>query len=122
MIKAQMAKGFSVEDASWAERLIKLLNEFRDIDPEFTPTQMLVFIQVGLNKNITQRELAEKTKLSTSTVSRICALLTDRGLGKRKGFDLISYVDAGDDFRLKRQGLTPKGARLFERVRKHMEA
>ncbi|MFL9502414.1 MarR family transcriptional regulator [Rhodopseudomonas palustris] len=109
-----------IEDAGWIERLALILDSFRDINPDITANQILVLLHIGGNPGITQRELAQRTGLKDGTISRICALMSERGHQDRAGFSIIEIRPVPGDFRSKGQYLVGRGIKLYERVRSLM--
>lgn len=115
-------KTLKVEDMKWASRLLSILDEFRKVNPNITANQIITFINIALNEGISQRDLETKTGLHNATVSRICAILSDRGLKTRNrtAMDLIRIVPAEDDYRMGAQVLSPKGKLVFNSLRSRM--
>ncbi|MCD0415735.1 MarR family winged helix-turn-helix transcriptional regulator [Rubrivivax sp. JA1024] len=110
------------EDAGWIERLALILDAFREINPDITANQILVLLQIGGNPGITQRELADRTGLKDGTISRICALMSERGHQDRPGLSIIEIRPVPGDFRSRGQYLVDRGNKLYERVRSLMIA
>ncbi|MFT4278191.1 MAG: helix-turn-helix domain-containing protein [Rhodopseudomonas sp.] len=108
------------EDAGWIERLALILDAFREINPDITANQILVLLQIGGNPGITQRELADRTGLKDGTISRICALMSERGHQDRPGLSIIEIRPVPGDFRSRGQYLVDRGNKLYERVRSLM--
>jgi hypothetical protein len=61
------------------KKLTLIVNEFRKINPDITANQMLVLLHAGAKPGIMQKELSAATDLADGTISRICALKSDRG-------------------------------------------
>jgi hypothetical protein len=61
------------------KKLTLIVNEFRKIGPDITANQMLVLLHAGAKPGIMQKELSAATDLADGTISRICALMSDRG-------------------------------------------
>jgi hypothetical protein len=61
------------------KKLTLIVNEFRKINPDITANQMLVLLHAGAKPGIMQKELSAATDLADGTISRICALMSDRG-------------------------------------------
>lgn len=112
----------NIEDAVWIERLALVLDAFRDINPDITANQILVLLQIGGHPGITQRELAQRTGLKDGTISRICALMSERGHQGRSGLSVIEIRPVPGDFRAKGQYLVARGNKLYQRVRSLMMA
>jgi DNA-binding MarR family transcriptional regulator len=107
----------NIADADWIDRLIRVLEEFRQVHQDITANQIVTFLHVALRPDVTQRELAEATGLNDGTISRIVAILSDRGLGERKGADVITIAFKPGDYRMRVQNLSSSGARLLQRIR-----
>lgn len=107
-------------NAEWAERLALIIDEFRKINQDITANQILVLLRIGERPGITQSELAELTRLKGGTISRICALMSDRGYQGREGLDVIDIRPVPGDYRSKGQFLANDGKRLYTSVRKLM--
>jgi DNA-binding MarR family transcriptional regulator len=112
----------NVEDQEWVERLALILDEFRKINQDITANQMLVLLNIGLRPGLTQKELSKVVSLGDSTISRICALLSDRGHQGRVGLGIIDIHEKPGDWRLRGQTLKGNGKRLYASVRAHMTA
>lgn len=115
-------KSFRVEDADWINTLIRVMDEFRRVSQNITANQIVTFLTVAKEPNITQRELAKRTGLNDGTISRIIAILSDRGLGEQKGADIVSIGFLPGDYRTRAQNLSPQGRRLLDSVRDKMKA
>ncbi|QLH72018.1 MarR family transcriptional regulator [Rhodopseudomonas palustris] len=110
----------TTEDAGWLERLSLILDAFREIHPEITANQILVLLQIGGKPGITQRELSDRTGLKDGTISRICALMSERGHQDRAGLSIVDIRGVPGDYRLKGQYLVGRGNDLYARVQSLM--
>ncbi|UYO51422.1 MarR family winged helix-turn-helix transcriptional regulator [Rhodopseudomonas palustris] len=81
---------------------------------------MLVLLHIGHKPGITQRELAEAVQVKDGTISRICALMSERGHQGRDGLNVVSIEPVPGDFRSKGQRLVGNGRRLYASIRKLM--
>ncbi len=104
-----------VEDVAWTQKVIDVLDEFRKVNQNVTANQIILFLNIAREEGISQSELENKTGLHNATVSRICAILSDRGLPKRSqdALDLIRIVPGDNDYRSKAQVLSHKGKLIF---------
>lgn len=120
---ATKGKPLKVEDVEWATKLIDALDEFRKVNQNITANQIITFLNIALQEGISQSELEEKTGLHNATVSRICAILSDRGLKARsqEALDLIRIIPGEEDFRTKAQVLSHKGRLIFNGLRSIMK-
>jgi DNA-binding MarR family transcriptional regulator len=110
----------NIEDAEWVERLCQVIDEFRKVNQDITANQMLIMLRAGERPGITQRELCKLTQLSDGTVSRICAVLSERGHQSRKGLGVLSIHPLPGEYRAKGQTLTSTGNRIFNTIRTFM--
>lgn len=110
----------SIEDAKWVETLTLIINEFRKISPDITANQMLVLLHAGAKPGITQKELSKATDLADGTISRICALMSDRGHQGREGLNVLSIDPIPGDFRSKGQKLIGAGKKMYASIRNLM--
>lgn len=105
----------------WMTRLIGAIDDFRDASQNITGNQMVILLMIARKPLLTQAEIVKATGLSDATVSRICAVLSDRGLGTQKGCDLIEIRNIPGDYRIRGQILTHKGRRLIDKLREAMK-
>jgi len=119
--KVHMTKSqANIEDADWVERLALVIDEFRKINQDMTANQMLVLLRIGERPGITQKELSQLTQLPDGTVSRICALLSDRGHQTRRGLNAIRIHEVPGDYRVRGSTLFGNGQRLYASIRNLM--
>jgi DNA-binding MarR family transcriptional regulator len=110
----------SIEDAKWVETLTLIINEFRKISSDITANQMLVLLHAGAKPGITQKELSKVTDIADGTISRICALMSDRGHQGRDGLNVLSIDPVPGDFRSKGQKLIGAGKKMYASIKAHM--
>lgn len=91
-----------------------MLDLFRSVNQDITANHIVAFLTIAARPGITQRELREATGLGEGTVSRLVAVLSDRGVRGREGLGLVEIKLAHGDYRMRHQYLSPKGKRLFE--------
>ena len=94
---------------------LKLLRELQKIDPEF-PLQYAVALSViSLNEGLSISALAQETKLSLSTVSRIVGALSST---RQKGepYGLVHVKISPHERRRKEIYLTTKGNLFIESI------
>ena len=116
-----MTKSINIEDAGWVGKLVEAIEEFRKINPDTTLNQFLTFLTIGLEPGIPQRDLCERFGLRDGSMSRICAVLSERGNRGQEGLQLIEIRPVPGDYRLTGQFLSAKGRRVFDGVRKVMK-
>jgi DNA-binding MarR family transcriptional regulator len=113
----------NVDDLGWTDKLIRVIEEFRKVNQNITGNQILAFLLIAQRENITQKELEKETGLSNGTISRICAIMSDRGLPKRDTtpMNLIRIGNETGDFRISTQSLAPNGKRVLNGLRAIMK-
>lgn len=94
------------------DRLLGILSHFRAIDPEFPLQYAICLIEIAARPALSLTNLAEKTGLALSTVSRICGALSDyRPNGAPYG--LIRMEVAKEERRRRELHVTDAGAALL---------
>lgn len=88
-------------------RLARQLRQTADSD--LSPTQASVLATVSASGPMALGELAELERVASPTITKVIALLHDKGL--------VHKVTDPDDRRFVRVSLTPEGAALLERTR-----
>ena len=113
----------NLEDLEWTAKLIRVVEEFRKISQAITANQILAFMLIAQRGGITQKELEKETGLSNGTISRICAIMSDRGLKARNApaMDLVRVSNSPDDYRVSIQTLAPNGKRVLNGLRSIMK-
>lgn len=120
MIRQAEGPRHEAEDAEWASKLIGTLEAFRTLHTDITASQIITILQVGMNPGVTQRRIGQLTGVRDGTVSRILAVVSDRGLRGRPGLGVVSIEPAPDNHRERNQYLTPKGRALWTNLRRIM--
>lgn len=100
----------------WVGKTIAVLDLFRSINQDMTANQIVALLTIAIRPGVTQRELIKATGLGEGTVSRLMAVLSDRGVRGREGLGLIKIEMAAGDYRVRKQSLSAKGERLFGAV------
>ena len=77
---------------------------------------MLVLLHAGAKPGITQKELSSACGVADGTISRICALMSDRGHQGREGLNVLSIDPIPGDYRSKGQKLIGAGKKMYGRV------
>lgn len=112
---------YEIDDRHKLRRIHRTLLLFQGLHFEMPLQQQMALIWVALNPGGTQRELARDLGVSTSSISRVIAQLSDVGLKYRKGYNLVSLDIDPNDRRIRRLHLTPKGDTFFRRVLSEFE-
>lgn len=99
------------------QKIQNTLQELGTVDPEFPLSWASVFIDVALNEGCSLKDIAERTGISMSVMSRtIGALSSYRRMGKPYGLVVVKM--AKDDRRRKELFLSAKGKKLIESLKK----
>lgn len=103
------------------ERLIALLAEFRRIDPEFPMQYAICLLEIANDEGLSLTELADRTNMALSTVSRVVGALSDyRSNGQP--YELISMRISPEERRRKELHLSDKGKKLITSLEKVISA
>ncbi len=98
-------------------KLQNILQELVKIDPEFPLQWVCVFLEISMDEGCSLKDVAEKTGISMSVMSRtIGALSNYRRMGKPYGLVLVKM--AKDDRRRKELYLSARGKKLVESLKK----
>src|SRR5688572_443395 len=99
------------------DKLQGILEDLTGIDPEFPIQWALVFTRIAQEEGSSLKDIAEKTGISMSVMSRtIGALSNARRMGKPYGLVIVRH--ARDDRRRKELFLSPRGKKLAEVIKK----
>lgn len=105
------------DDAAWLDSLIDLLQEFRKLHSDATLNQVISFLAVAREENITQTEVLAILDMKTSGQSRIISLLSKHGDRNVAGWDVIRQDENPLDRRQKLLSLTGKGRLILGTIR-----
>lgn len=104
----QTAKTKAQISTDQSQLFLDLLQQLERVDPEFPLHYSICLTYIAMNEGISLTQLAEKTGLALSTVSRIVGALSDyRQNGQAYG--LIEVLVAPTERRRKEMYLTTKG-------------
>lgn len=99
------------------KKLQGILQELTAIDAEFPLQWVLVFLEIASEEGVSLKDVAERTGISMSVMSRtIGALSNARRMGKPYGLVIVKL--AKDDRRRKELFLSAKGKKLIEKLDK----
>ncbi|MGE4313272.1 MAG: winged helix-turn-helix transcriptional regulator [Pseudobdellovibrionaceae bacterium] len=102
-------------------RLIAALGEFRRIDAEFPMQYAICLLEIARNEGLSLTELAERTNMALSTVSRVVGALSDyRSNGQP--FELITMQISAEERRRKELYLSDRGKKLISALEKVISA
>lgn len=99
-------------------RLRDAVEVFRDLDKEIGCQTVALFLQVALNPGITIGALIPNARLVQSSVSRNLTALRERGSVRGAKFGLVRVEENPENRREKLVGLTLKGIRLGEALKR----
>lgn len=102
------------------QALCRVLGRLRDLHIDMTVQQALVFMYVAGHPGTTQAAIMRDLGLGDSLVSRAIGLLTDIGLRRVRGLELVDQARLPDDRRTCVLTLTPKGRRLMDDIRRDL--
>lgn len=97
-----------------------VLDEFKDAFPHANCSQLQVFIKVALNPGITIGEMQKTMGLPPTATARFISILFEKSRGKTG----MGFVETRPDYidgRVKHLHLTPKGERVWARLKGIME-
>lgn len=101
------------------ERFVSLMKSLQEIDPEFPLQYSICLAEIAMNEGLSLTQLAQKTDLSLSTISRIVGALSDYRKNNRP-YGLVKLIVSKSERRRKELYLTPKGAALIENISENM--
>jgi DNA-binding MarR family transcriptional regulator len=107
-----------VSDAS-IRKLLAVLEQFRELDPEMPSQTISAFLTIALNPGFTVREVEHALGLSVSASSRNVAILSPRSVVRGReqpGLGLVEYRLDPEDARRKEIHLTKDGRRKLEAI------
>lgn len=96
-----------------------LLQVWQRIDGEFPLQYMLCLIEIAADEGLSLSDLATRTRMPLSTVSRIVGALSDHR-PKGKSYGLIRVDISATERRRKELSLTPKGRALVGELQNNL--
>ena len=102
-------------------RALKVIEEFRKIDPEMPIQQASAFMYIVTHEGCTMKAVAEHLGMSQAASSRNVAALSEWHRLKRPGAGLVTSEADPYEMRRKVITLTPKGKRVAETLSNIME-
>lgn len=102
-----------------AKALVNVIHEMRDIAPKATMNTLLCFIGVAIKPGVTVGDVQRMIGLEPTATARSLAILFKRVRGE-PGFDLIEQKPDDRDARVKHLHLSPKGNRVWEKMKGHL--
>ncbi|MAM34011.1 MAG: MarR family transcriptional regulator [Micavibrio sp.] len=104
-----------VKNPTQLETFLNLIKIFRRIDSEFPIQYMLCLVEIAKTEGISLTELAERTQMSLSTVSRVVGALSNYR-SNNQPYKLVSMKVSKTERRRKELSLTPKGQKLIKEL------
>lgn len=95
--------------------LLSLLRELQKIDPEFPLQYAVCLAEISQNEGLSLTDLAGRTNLALSTISRIVGALANNRQ-KGKPFGLVRVVVSETERRRKELYLTARGRAVIEKL------
>lgn len=99
--------------------VIELLQFLRRIDPEFPIQYALCLGEIARHEGLSVTELAQRTGITLSTVSRIVSALSSN---RSRYGGLINVRFCREESRRKELSLTPQGRNLIRHITGHFDA
>ena len=97
------------------QRLIRVIDVLRTLDPELPVQHAAAFLAVSSNEGMSQARLAREVSFSRSSADRFCARFSQKGWPEgRPGLGLIEVLTGPEDARLRPMHLTPKGRHVVK--------
>lgn len=97
--------------------LMRILEEFRKLDPDLPIQYALSFLTLASNEGLSLGELATRLGIAQSSASRNVAALSEWHSFGKPGLDLVEAKEDPRERRRKLVTLTPKGHALVETLR-----
>ena len=96
--------------------LIRVLEEFRTLDPDLPIQYALSFLTLAQNEGLSMGELAQRLAIAQSSASRNIAALSDWHSFGKPGLGLVEAREDPRERRRKLVSLTPKGHAFRHRL------
>src|ERR1700735_1350075 len=97
--------------------VIRVLEEFRRLDPDMPIQYALSFLTIAQNEGLSMGDLAQRLGIAQSSASRNIAALSKWHSFGKAGHDLVAALQDPSDRRRKIVSLTPRGHRLVAALR-----
>jgi DNA-binding MarR family transcriptional regulator len=94
---------------------LKLLRELQKIDPEFPIQYAMCLAEISRHEGLSLSELAHKTHMPLSTVSRVIGALSD-ARQRGKPYHLAKVTICATERRRKNLSLTTKGKAVMQSI------
>ena len=94
----------------------RLIETFRELDPEMQAQIMLVFLTIGRHSATSQRDLQLELNMTDGSTSRAVAYWSELRFDKKPGQNMIERYEDPRDRRYKMVRLNAKGRRFYEKL------
>lgn len=112
-------KGKNMSSSREIRTALRVLEEFKKLDPDITLPSMLAFLYYveSDGKAGNQFEMEKRLNMSTATASRATSHWLDFKRPKVPGLDMLTSIPDPQDRRYRMITLNQKGAKFVERIR-----
>ncbi|MAQ71343.1 MAG: MarR family transcriptional regulator [Alphaproteobacteria bacterium] len=110
-------KNGQVKNPTQLDTFVNVIDIFRNIDSEFPIQYMLCLAEIARTEGVSLTELAERTQMSLSTVSRVVGALSNYR-SNNQPYKLVSMQVSKTERRRKELSLTAKGHSLINKLNK----
>jgi DNA-binding MarR family transcriptional regulator len=95
---------------------LKLLRELQKIDPEFPLQYAVCLAEIAMNEGLSMTDLARRTAMALSTVSRIVGALSKHRQSGAPPYGLVQVKICPSERRRKELFLTARGRAIIESI------
>jgi DNA-binding MarR family transcriptional regulator len=96
--------------------LVHIQQTFREMNEAITPQQIEILFEIASQPGLTQQELANRTGMALSSISRNLMALGEWNRSGKPGLSLVETADDPAERRRQIAFLTPKGRSLVRRI------
>ncbi len=104
-----------------ARRLLKIIEEFRKLDPDMQMPMAATFLLVALNDGISRTEVMGRLGVAGSTATRNLMGLMQQGRLGRPGHGLVDQEVNPEERRWRMHSLSPKGRAVLRAMLEHLD-
>lgn len=106
----------SPEEERCAEKLLRVIEAFRSLDPDMQMPMAASFLLVALHDGVSRTEVMRALHVAGSTATRNLTGLTAKGRLGRPGHGLVDQTVNPDERRWRMHSLNPEGRRFLRRL------
>jgi DNA-binding MarR family transcriptional regulator len=96
--------------------LVHIQQTFREINEAIAPQQIEILFEIASQPGLTQQELANRTGMALSSISRNLMALGEWNRSGKPGLSLVETADDPEERRRQIAFLSPKGRSLVHRI------